>query len=64
MLDLSTDICNYINKEWIAQWEGSIRSFAEEHGVDEKQSGKLLIQEIHLVELVCTPCTKCVWPEI
>ncbi|MCH5688932.1 hypothetical protein LWM68_34570 [Niabella sp. W65] len=36
MHDLNTDICNYINKEWIAHWEGSIRSFAEEHDVDEK----------------------------
>ncbi len=36
MHDLSADICKYIIKEWIAQWEGSIRSFAEEHDVDEK----------------------------
>lgn len=36
MLDLSADICNYINKEWIGRWEGSMRSFADEHDVDEK----------------------------
>jgi hypothetical protein len=36
MKDLSVEICDYINKEWIAKWEGSIRSFADEHDVDEK----------------------------
>jgi hypothetical protein len=36
MSSLSIDICNYINEEWIAKWNGSIRSFAEEHDVDEK----------------------------
>jgi hypothetical protein len=36
MRDLGYDICDYINKEWIATWEGSIRSFAQEHNVDEK----------------------------
>ncbi|GAB3430475.1 hypothetical protein GCM10027516_38410 [Niabella aquatica] len=36
MHNLNADICNYINKEWIARWEGSVRSFANEHDVDEK----------------------------
>jgi len=36
MSDLSTVICNYINNEWISQWDDSIRSFASEHDVEEK----------------------------
>lgn len=36
MRDLSVDICDYINKEWIAHWKGSTRSFADDHDVDEK----------------------------
>lgn len=36
MHDFSTNICNYINKGWIAHWKSPIRSFAEEHDVDEK----------------------------
>jgi hypothetical protein len=36
MSNLNVEICNYINEEWIAKWEGSIRSFADEHDVDEK----------------------------
>lgn len=36
MSNLNIEICNYINEEWIAKWEGSIRSFADEHDVDEK----------------------------
>ncbi|WP_346238494.1 hypothetical protein ABDK00_008405 [Niabella insulamsoli] len=36
MRELSVDICNYIKKEWISKWKGSIRSFADAHDVDEK----------------------------
>lgn len=36
MRELSVEICDYINKEWITHWEGSIRSFAQEHDIDEK----------------------------
>lgn len=36
MRELSTEICDYINREWISTWEGSVRSFAEEHDIDEK----------------------------
>jgi hypothetical protein len=36
MHNLSADICNYINKKWIAHWQERIRSFAEEHDVDQK----------------------------
>lgn len=36
MRELSAEICDYINKEWITPWNGSARSFAEEHDIDEK----------------------------
>ncbi len=36
MRELSVEICDYINREWIAHWEGSTRSFADEHDVEEK----------------------------
>ncbi len=36
MSHLSIEICNYINDEWISKWNGSIRSFADEHDLDEK----------------------------
>ena len=36
MRDLAAEICSYILKEWIASWKGSMRSFADEHDIDEK----------------------------
>jgi hypothetical protein len=36
MRELSTEICAYIFKEWIAPWKGSIRSLATELDIDEK----------------------------
>lgn len=36
MSELSIKICAYINREWIGKWDGSIRSFAIEHDIDEK----------------------------
>lgn len=36
MRELSSEICAFINTEWIARWEGSMRAFAAEHDIDEK----------------------------
>ena len=36
MKALSIVICEYINKEWINPWKGSIRAFATNHDIDEK----------------------------
>ena len=36
MKALNVVICEYINKEWIDPWKGSIRAFATEHDIDEK----------------------------
>jgi hypothetical protein len=42
MQALSVAICNYINKEWIDPWKGSIRAFATEHDIDEKTARKII----------------------
>ena len=36
MKALNVVICEYINKEWIDPWKGSIRAFAIHHDIDEK----------------------------
>ncbi|QEC67926.1 transcriptional regulator [Panacibacter ginsenosidivorans] len=36
MQDIKDAICEYIKQRWIDPWEGSTRSFATAHDVDEK----------------------------
>jgi hypothetical protein len=42
MKALSVVICEYINKEWIDPWKGSMRAFATEHDIDEKTVRKII----------------------
>lgn len=61
MQSLSDVICDYINREWIKKWKGSIRAFANEYDVDEKTVRRIVNSKndpysisLYTLEKMCT----------
>jgi hypothetical protein len=60
MQSINSVICEYVNREWIGPWSGSIRSFATEHDIDEKTVRKIVDYKttpysitLHTLEKMC-----------
>lgn len=41
MVDINKEICNYIAREWVSEYESN-RSFALDHNIDEKTVRKII----------------------